>query len=88
MLVALAVRQLHEAQPVAAGDQAHGFGIDRDRTVGKDDFGRQVFLVKINSHSYSCTALHDRFSPRAAVHASPEESARWIQILEPMIFLS
>ena len=31
MLVAAAVGDLHQAQPVARGDQAHGLGIDRDR---------------------------------------------------------
>ena len=53
MLVALAVGQLHEAQPVAAGHQAHGLGIDGDRAVGELDVRGQVFLVEMDGHSYS-----------------------------------
>src|SRR5205814_212122 len=66
MLVALAVRQLNEAQPVAAGDQAHGFGVDGDWTVGERHAGRQVFLVEMNSHFYSCAGL-----PTALVRGLP-----------------
>jgi hypothetical protein len=53
MLVALAVRQLHQAQPVAAGVEAHRLGIDRDRPVGEPDVSGQVFLVQMNGHSSS-----------------------------------
>ena len=53
MLVALAVRQLHQAQPVAAGHQAHRLGVDGDRPVGELDVRGQVFLVKMDRHSYS-----------------------------------
>ena len=35
MLVAAAVGDLDQAQPVAARDQAHRLGVDRDRPVGE-----------------------------------------------------
>ena len=64
MLVALAVRQLHQAQPVAARHQAHRLGVDGDRPVGELHVGGQVFFVQMDRHSHSSDqALHMRFSP-------------------------
>ena len=57
MLVSLSVGQLDQAQPVAAGNEAHGFGIDRDRTVGEVDVRGQVFIVKMDRHSKSLYLL-------------------------------
>ena len=53
MLVALAVGQLHEAQPVAPEIEAHRLGVDGDRAVGELDAGGQVFFVQMNGHSSS-----------------------------------
>ena len=51
MLVAAAVGELDQAQPVAARDQPHRLGIDRDRHVGREQVGRgKVFFVKIDRH--------------------------------------
>ena len=51
MLVAGSVGQLDQAQPVAAGNQAHRLGIDRDRRSGVEQVGRgQVFFVKMDRH--------------------------------------
>ena len=50
VLVALAVRQLHQAQPVAPGHQAHRLGVDSDRPVGERHVGGQVFLMQMDSH--------------------------------------
>ena len=72
MLVALAVGQLHQAQPVAARQQAHRLGVDGDRPVGELHVGGQVFLVKMDGHSYSFgQASIGRFSPPGACLASP-----------------
>ena len=71
VLVALAVGQLDEAQPVAAGDEAHGFGVDGDRPVGERDLGGQVLLVQVNGHSISIPEVPKRFSPPRAPVATP-----------------
>ena len=44
MAVAVAGRQLHQAQPVAIGLQAHGLGVDRDDRPEVEP-GRQVLLM-------------------------------------------
>jgi hypothetical protein len=44
---------LHEAQPVAAREQAHGFGVDGNRPIRELYVCGQVFLVKVDSHSCS-----------------------------------
>jgi len=49
MLVPAAVRNLDHAEPVTRGDQAHGFGIDRDRT-GAECPCRKVFLMEMDCH--------------------------------------
>ena len=51
MLVARAVAKLHQAQPVAAGNQAHRLGIDRDRPARRTGTADgQVFFVKMDRH--------------------------------------
>jgi hypothetical protein len=52
MLVSAPIRNLHQAEAIARGDEAHGFGIHCDR-AGCQHVGRQVFLVKINAHAVS-----------------------------------
>ncbi len=49
MLVAPAVADLQQAQPVTRGYQTHGFGIDRNRAGGENSGGEIVF-VKVDSH--------------------------------------
>jgi hypothetical protein len=49
VLIPLPVGDLDKAQPVAPGDQAHGFGIDRDGAWGQHAFG-EIFFVEIDSH--------------------------------------
>lgn len=49
VLVAPAIADLDHAQPVAPGNEAHGFGIDRNRSVGEDACG-QVLFVKMHCH--------------------------------------
>jgi hypothetical protein len=53
MLVAFAVGQLHEAQAVAARDEAHGFGIDGDRPIRESHVCGQVFLMQMDRHFHS-----------------------------------
>ena len=53
MLVALPVRKLDDAQPVAARIEPHRLGIDGDWSIGEADIARQVFLVQMNGHSNS-----------------------------------
>jgi hypothetical protein len=49
MGIAVAGRQLHEAQPVAMGIETHGLGVDGDhRTEGES--GRKVAAVKADRH--------------------------------------
>src|SRR3546814_20786909 len=49
MLVAAAVADLDQAQPVAQRVQPHGLGVDGDRTRGQHAFG-QVFFVEMDGH--------------------------------------
>ena len=71
MLVALAVRKLHQAQPVAAGNQPHRLGVDGDRAVERHAFG-QVFLVEMDAHSITCCGRRGLASrPSARVPAPP-----------------
>src|SRR3546814_5930541 len=49
MFVTLAVDQLDQTQPVAVGDEPHGFGVHRNRALAQHAFGK-VFFVKIYSH--------------------------------------
>ena len=49
VLVALAIADLDDAQPVADGDEAHGFGVDGHRAIGEDAFGK-VFFVEMHCH--------------------------------------
>ena len=51
MLVARPVAQLHQTKPVAARNQAHGFGIDRNRRAGREQVDRgNIFFVKVDRH--------------------------------------
>ena len=50
MLVRTAVRQLHDAQPIARRDESHRLGIDGDRRAGREQAGGDVFLVQVNGH--------------------------------------
>ena len=52
MLVAVAVGQLDQAQPVAAGDQAHRLGVDGDRAVG-ERARRRAGLPRGNGRSFN-----------------------------------
>ena len=56
MGVAIAGRQLHDAQTVASALQPHGLGIDRDR-VAEVEPGRQIATVKGDAHL--APAAHD-----------------------------
>ena len=48
MLVAAAVGELDQAQAVAAGNQPHRLGVDRDRPVGGEQVERgEVFFVEM-----------------------------------------
>jgi hypothetical protein len=53
MLVALAVGKLHEAQAIAPGKEAHGFGVHGDWALGESHLGGQVVLVQMNGHFHS-----------------------------------
>ena len=44
MLVAAAVGDLHQAEPVAAELQAHRLGVDGDRPVAERPFGQILFV--------------------------------------------
>ncbi len=50
MLVAAAVGQLDQAQPVARRVEPHRLGVDRDRPGG-EDIGGQVVFVQVNGHA-------------------------------------
>ena len=40
--------------PIAAGDQAHRLGVDRDRYAGREQIGGgQVFFVEMDRHNNS-----------------------------------
>ena len=47
MLIAPAIRDLHQAQPVARGYQPHGFGIDRNGTRGEHASGKLAAVATI-----------------------------------------
>ena len=49
VLVPPAVGYLHQAQPVARGDEAHRLGVDGDGTGGEHALG-EIFFVEIDSH--------------------------------------
>jgi hypothetical protein len=53
MFIPFAVGQLDQAQPVAAGDKTHGFGIDGDGTLCESHLGGEIFLVQVDCHSHS-----------------------------------
>jgi len=53
VLVALSIGQLHHAEPIPAGDQAHCLGIDGNRSIRKPQVRGQVFLMEMNRHSHS-----------------------------------
>ena len=50
MLVTATVADLHEAQPVPPGVEAHRLGIDSDRAFAQDADG-QVFFMQMNGHA-------------------------------------
>ena len=86
MLVALSVGQLHEAQPVASGHQAHSFSVDRDRTVGESDVRGQVFLVKMDSHCYSCARLWTALVRLSPALPAPRKSSAGFNHWSPQYF--
>jgi hypothetical protein len=49
MLIAAAVGDLDEAEPVAAGIEPHGLGIDGDGARGEDALG-QILFVEMDGH--------------------------------------
>jgi hypothetical protein len=49
MLVAAAVADLDEAEPVAAGQEPHRLGVDGDRAGREDAFG-QVLFMEMDCH--------------------------------------
>ena len=51
MLVGAAIGQLHDAEPVARGDQPHRLGIDGDRGAGGEQVAGQVFFVEMDGHA-------------------------------------
>ena len=57
MLVTLPVGQLHQAQPIAAGNQPHRLGVDGNRAVGELHAARQVFLMEMDGHPASLNRL-------------------------------
>src|SRR4051794_19426877 len=75
MLVALAVGQLDQAQPVAAGHQAHGFGVHGERAVGECDIAGQVFFVEMDRHCCSVFCASMCFSPASVGSASPQRDS-------------
>ena len=50
MLVAAAVGDLDDAQPIATEPEAHGLGINGNRT-GRENACRQIFFVEMNTHA-------------------------------------
>src|SRR5438270_182937 len=75
MLIPLSARQLHQAQPVAPGDEAHRFGVDSDRPIRESHIGRQVFLMQMDRHFLSRDRLRSalvRFMPALPVHPRTE----------------
>ena len=50
MLVPAAVGNLQQAEPVAWGNQPHGFRVNGDRTLGQYARG-QIFFMQINAHA-------------------------------------
>ena len=58
MFVALAVADLHDAQPVADGHETHGFGIDGHRAIGEDACG-EVFFVEMHCHGRGLRRIGD-----------------------------
>jgi len=64
MLVPAAVRELHDAQPVALRHQAHRLGIDRDGGARREQVLGKIFFVEIDGHRV-------RLAPFAATLNSP-----------------
>ena len=58
VFVTLPVGDLDDAQPVAPGDEAHGFGIDGDIARRQHAFG-QVFFVEMYSHMRGLRTIGD-----------------------------
>ena len=54
--VTVAARDLHQAEPVAVGVQAHGFGVDRNR-IAEGQAGRQIALVEVERHGLMASVL-------------------------------
>jgi hypothetical protein len=71
MLVAPAVADLHDAQPVARGDKTHRLCIDGDRTL-RQHARRQVFFMEIDCHRLP-------LSPRAPRHNGAMRAASLFQ---------
>ena len=44
VFIAIAIGDLQEAEPVAWGDEAHGLGVDSNRTRRKYAFGKIFFV--------------------------------------------
>ncbi len=58
VLVALAVADLDDAQPVADRDKTHGFGIDGHGAIGEDACG-EVFFVEMHCHGRGLRRIGD-----------------------------
>ena len=71
MLVAAAVRDLHQAEPVAAELKAHRLGVDGDRT-GAEHAGGQVFFVEMDAHALRIGHAHERSMALSRRHAGAD----------------
>ena len=71
VLVALAVGQLHDAEPVTARDQPHGLGVDGDRPVGEFYLCVEVVVMQMDRQLSLLAQASNRFSPAHACLASP-----------------
>ena len=60
---AAAVGELHHAQPVARGEQAHRLGIDRDGGAGGEQVGGDVFFVQVDGHPRRPSDLRSWLQP-------------------------
>src|SRR3954465_1926774 len=73
MLVAAAVRNLHEAQPRAARKEAHRLGIDGDGPGGEDALG-QILFVEMDGHEGEIGRSAARLNGRATAPSAAEQA--------------
>src|SRR3546814_19475747 len=70
MRIAVAGRQLHHAEPVAMGAQAHGFGIHRHHAAEIEAVG-QIALIYGNGHlRVPAASISAKGAPRGGAHPS------------------